>query len=137
MGRCWSLFASWGHGDVWAGLLPRAMSGSLVLQKPVPVLMSMAPVAVKCHDDSHGLGCLLGAVLASISHAAAGALQITRGHGDHQTQAFPKDPMSGSVVLLQLRSMLMPMSHVATKGHMNPWVWAATHGLVGVQEPHC
>lgn len=49
-----------------------------------------------------------------MSHAAGGALQIW-GHGDHQTQAAAEDPISGSVVLLQLRSMLMPMSHVATK----------------------
>ena len=105
--------------------------------------MSMAPVAVKCHDDSLSLGCLLGAVLGSMSHAVAGALQIwaavatTWRHGDNQLQAAAEDHLSESGVLLQLRSMWMFMSHVATKGHMKPWVWAATCGLVGVHEPHC
>lgn len=58
------------------------------------------------------------AMLVSRGHTVTGAMLIwvaftaTWGHGDH---------MSESVVLLQLRSVLNSMAHVA-KGHMEPGV---------------
>lgn len=48
---------------VQAGLLPRAMPGSLVLQYPGSVLKYMAPVAVEVQADFSGLGYLLGSCL--------------------------------------------------------------------------
>lgn len=41
---------------VWPGLPPRAMSGSIVLQQPVSMLMSVAPIATEGSRETHSLG---------------------------------------------------------------------------------
>lgn len=41
------------------GLLPRALSGSMVLLQPGSVLMPMTHAATKGHKDAQGLGCHL------------------------------------------------------------------------------
>lgn len=50
---------TYGHGEVWPGLLPRVMSGSKALFQLESVLMSVVHVATKGHSDVSGLGCSL------------------------------------------------------------------------------
>lgn len=47
--------ASWGHGDIWPKLCPRAMSGFMALPQPC-----LPPVTIKCHVTDCGLGHDLG-----------------------------------------------------------------------------
>lgn len=69
-----------------------------------------------------------GAVLGSRDHTASGAVTIWMafaaawGHGGNQTQAAYKDCVYMSVILLQARSMLKTVVHVATKSHMKAGV---------------
>lgn len=87
------LLATQGHSDVWAGPLPRAMYGFLVLQQPGSVLIYMAPVALEGHADTSGLR----PCCRSLGHAAAGAMLVwvafatTWGHDDSQTWAAARD----------------------------------------------
>lgn len=43
--------ATWGHADIWAGLLLRAMSGSMVLLWFVSLLMSTAHAMTRGHRN--------------------------------------------------------------------------------------
>lgn len=96
------------------------------------------PTVTKVCVDVHGSGCLgvpcqwaglsFGAQLGFMSRAAAEARVSVRPRVLLRT-------MSGSVVLPQLRSMLLPA--VPSKGHMKPGVRAASGGLVGVERPCC
>ena len=45
------LFCHWGHGDIQADLMPRAMSGSVVLLQLRSVMMSMADVSRVSHRN--------------------------------------------------------------------------------------
>lgn len=47
--------ATWSHGDIGNGLLPRAMSGSVALQKLGSKVISMAPVVTKGSVDAQDL----------------------------------------------------------------------------------
>lgn len=48
-----TLLVTWNYGNACVGLLPRAVSGFLVLQ---PGSVTMAPVAIEGHADSSDLG---------------------------------------------------------------------------------
>lgn len=50
---------------------------------------------------------------------------------------LPPKAMSGSMVLLQRRSILTSMTHVTTKAKGMPRVWVATSGHFGVPGLWC
>lgn len=52
--------ATWSHGDIGHGRLPRVMSGSVALQKLGYKVISMAPVATKGTVDAQDLASHLG-----------------------------------------------------------------------------
>ena len=47
------------------------------------------------------------------------AYHDTRGHDDTQPHSLLPGNMSGSVILLQLVSVLMSQTHITTKGHVD------------------
>lgn len=98
--------------------------------------MSLAPVTIKCHADSTGLGCHLGwywcpGVMLPLGPCRSGWPLLTPGAMVTARPGLLPRTMSGSMDLWQSRSVLKSVAHVAIKGHMEPGVWTTTYGLVG------
>lgn len=98
-------------------MLPRAMSGSVALQQPESMLMSLAPVTTKSRVNDSGVISQLRPCYHQ-GHTDLGG-RCCHGSMVVSRQELLLRAMSESVVLLHLGSVVMIMASFITRVHMN------------------